>query len=133
MHGIIVGEPYPPYNLAILVNGLSLVAMWSEPFALRGEELSYIITIAPLVHGTVKEVIVNSTNYTLTKQSEQRDCVQYQFTVYSRNGYSRSSNAVSGREVFPAGNTQFIFKIAKSHNSHHRLIILLYDIVCFFE
>ena len=103
---------YPPYDLTFLVNGLSLVAMWSEPFALRGEELSYIITIAPLVGGMVKEVIVNSTNYmyTLTKQNEQCDCVQYQFTIYSRNGYSRSSNAVSHREEFPAGNIQFIFK-----------------------
>ena len=109
MHGKIVGEPYLPSDLTILVNGLNLVAMWNQPFALRGEELSYVITIAPLnlIGGTVKEVIVNSTNYTLTKQDEQRDCIQYQFTVYSKNGYSRSSNAVSRSEVFPAGNTLF--------------------------
>ncbi len=116
---MIVGEPYPPYDLTILVNGLSLVAMWSEPFTLRGEELSYVITITPLdlvaIGGMVEEVIVNATNYTLTRQNGQHDCVEYQFTVYSKNGYSRSSNAVSRSERFPAGNIQFI--IAGSHNS----------------
>ena len=105
LHGKIIGEPYVPSDLTIRVNGLSLVAMWNQPFAVRGEELLYVITIAPLVGGMVMEDTVNSTNYTLTKQDEQRDCIQYQFTVYSKNSYSRSSNAVSHREVFPAGNT----------------------------
>ena len=109
LHGKIAGEPYLPSDLIIRVNGLSLVAMWNQPFALRGEELSYVITIASLADGMMKEVTVNSTNYTLTKQDEQRDCVQYQFTVYSKNGYSRSSNAVSRREVFPAGNAHYIY------------------------
>ena len=115
LHGKIVGEPYLPSDLTIRVNGLSLVAMWNQPFALRGEELSYVITISPL---TMKEVIINSTNYTLTKQDEQRDCIQYQFTVYSKNGYSMSSNAVSRSEVFPAGNTLFQLNFIK------RLIIV---------
>jgi hypothetical protein len=94
--------------------------MWSEPFTLRGEDLAYVITITPLdlvaIGGMVEEVIVSATNYTLTRKNGQHDCIQYQFTVYSKNGYSRSSNAVSGRGRFPAGNIQLI--ITGSQNSN---------------
>ena len=100
----IVGEPYPPYDLTISVHGLTLVATWSEPFSLRGEELSYVISITNFDSGMVKEVIVNTTNYTLTKQDGEQDCAVYQFTVFSKNGYSRSINAVHGRNSFPTGN-----------------------------
>lgn len=86
------------------MDGLTLVAAWSEPFSIRGEELSYVVSITNIDVGMVNEVIVNTTNYTLTKQDGQHDCAEYQFTVFSKNGYSRSINAVSGREKFPAGN-----------------------------
>ena len=89
----------------IFVGGLTLVATWSEPFSLRGEELSYVVSITNIDVGMVKEVFVNTANYTLTKQDGQQDCALYQFTVFSKNDYSRSINAVSGRERFPAGNT----------------------------
>ena len=80
--------------------------MWSEPFSLEGEELSYVISITNQAGGMAKEIIVNTTNYILTKQNDygQGNCAQYQFTIFSKNGYSRSNNAVSGRKEFPAGN-----------------------------
>ena len=91
----------------IFVDSLTLVATWSKPFSLQGEELSYVVSITNIDVGMVKEVIVNTTNYTLTKQNGQHDCTLYQFTVFSKNGYSRSINAVSGRKKFPAGRTYY--------------------------
>ena len=103
---IITGEPFPPYDLTIVADSLSLVAMWSEPFSLEGEELSYVISITNPAGGMAKEVIVNTANYILTMQDDfgQGNCAPYLFTIFSKNGYSRSRNAVSSRKEFPAGN-----------------------------
>lgn len=120
---LFVGPPYPPYNLIILENGLSLVATWNKPFSLRGENLSYVISITNLDGGMVNEVIVNTTNYTLVKQDGQDDCAEYQFTVFSKNGYSRSMNAVSGRRRFPAGNTDVCMTLCVWINLIHSLSI----------
>ena len=93
---LIAAKPYPPYDLIINVKGLSLVARWSEPFSLQGEELSYIISI----NGMDEGVTVNMANYTLTGL---QDCTLYQVTIYSKNAFSKSTNGVSRRENFPAG------------------------------
>ena len=95
------------------------MATWSQPFSLQGEELSYAISVTNLDSGMVKEVIVNTASYTLTEQDHgQHNCAQYQFTIFSRNGYSRSSNAVSGRKEFPAGDYQLPhIPICHGHNN----------------
>ena len=104
---LITGEPYPPHDLNIIVKDLSLVATWSEPFSLQGEELSYVISIS----GVDDEITVNMANYTLTKQAGENDCTQYQFTVYSKNAFSKSINGISRRENFPAGTYTYITHI----------------------
>ena len=90
--------------------------MWNEPFSLEGEELSYVISITNRAGGMAKEVIVNTANYILTMQDDygQGNCAQYLFTIFSKNGYSRSSNAVSSRKEFPAGNLYTWFTSLRS-------------------
>jgi hypothetical protein len=89
------------------VEGLTLVAIWSKPPSLEGEELSYIITIVNMANGIQEEVTVNSTEYLLSGNEPigERDCAVYMFTVFSSNSYSKSSTGVSGYENIPTGTT----------------------------
>jgi hypothetical protein len=89
------------------VEGLTLVAIWSKPPSLEGEELSFIITIVNTTNGIQEEATVNSTKYTLSvdEQIGERDCAVYTFTVFSSNSYSKSSTSVSGYENIPTGTT----------------------------
>ena len=86
---------------------LSLVATWSEPFSLQGEELSYVIFIAG--SGNLlqdDEVSVNESEYeyVFSESIEEMDCAQYIiFTVFSENEYSRSIANVSEWKNVPTG------------------------------
>jgi hypothetical protein len=104
---IIIAEPNPPVDLKITVEGSTLVAIWSKPFSIQGEELSYVITIMNTANGIQDEAVVKSTNYTLSVNEPigERNCAVYMFTVFSSNSYSKSSTGVSGYENIPTGTT----------------------------
>ena len=99
-----IGEPNPPTDINVEQNGMNLVATWSEPFSLEGEQLSYIVSIMNVVTGDQKEVTVNTTNYVLSEVMGERDCAEYHFTVFSRNGFSTSQNGVTGMNYIPTSN-----------------------------
>ena len=101
---VFVAEPNPPGDLNITVEGLSLVATWSEPFSLQGEELSYVITITNTDSGVQDEVAINTTRYVLSEPIGERDCAEYQFTVFSKNSFSKSQNGTTGRNYIPTSN-----------------------------
>ena len=96
-------EPYPPSNLDIKVDGLNLVAEWTEPFSLEGEQLSYVISITNRGTRMHEEVNATMSRYIFTKPISELDCTEYEFRVYSRNDYSKSTNAISGRKNIPTG------------------------------
>ena len=115
------------------MNGLNLVATWSEPFSLEGEELSYEISVTNLDSRIrSEEIFVSTASYTLTKHDDERDCAEYEFTVFSKNGYSKSINAVSGREYFPAGDNNLSYtyntKFLKRSAVYNKLIVAYYDL-----
>ena len=103
----LVAEPNPPVNLSITVDGLSLVATWSEPFSLEGEQLSYIIFItssSDLIQDAEVSVNESQYEYVFSESIEGMDCTQYiMFTVFSENEYSRSIANVSERKSVPKG------------------------------
>ena len=86
---------------------LSLVATWSEPFSLPGEELSYVIFVtsnSDLIQDD--EISVNEIEYeyVFSEPIEGMDCTQYiMFTIFSENEYSRSIANVSERKDVPKG------------------------------
>ena len=80
----ILGQPYPPTNLTIEVDGLNLVVLWSEPVSLHGEQLSYVIIIRLKQERT--QVVVNNTRYYVVNEiSSMRDCAEVEFTVFTRS------------------------------------------------
>ena len=86
------------------MDGLSLVATWSEPFTLLGEELSYVIINGNLMQGD--EVSVNETEYeyVFSEPVGEMDCAQYvMFTIFSEKEYSRSIANVSEWKNVPTG------------------------------
>ena len=83
---------------------MALVATWSEPFSLEGEELSYVVSITNTVTGAQKEVTVNTTRYVLSEPIGERDCAEYQFTIFSKNSFSKSRNGTIGRNYIPTSN-----------------------------
>ena len=85
------------------MDDLNLVATWTEPFSLEGEELTYIISITNLDNGVSEEFTINMTRYILQNPIGSRDCSEYEITVFSRNNYSRSDTGVSGRKHIPTG------------------------------
>ena len=96
-------EPNPPFGLNTAVDGLNLVLTWREPFSLEGEELSYVVSITNTVSSDMEEVSVNTSRYVLTEPIGERDCAEYQFTLFSKNDFSKSINAVTGRANIPTG------------------------------
>ena len=100
-----VAEPNPPVDLNITVESLSLVATWNEPFSLKGEELSYVVSIINTASGIQEEATVNSTRYALSVDEPigERHCAKYIFTVFSNNSYSKSKSGVSGLKNIPTG------------------------------
>ena len=98
-----IAEPNPPTGLSLDVDGLALVATWTEPFSLEGEDLSYVIT--SMNRGNVVEdgVTVNTTRYILSEPVGERDCSEYVFTIFSENSFSKSRNAITGRANIPTG------------------------------
>ena len=97
-------EPHSPSNLDIAVDGLNLVATWTEPFSLDGEEISYVISITNMATGSSEEHTVNETRFIFSRAASQRDCQEYEFTVFSQNSFSKSNDSVSGKRNFPTGN-----------------------------
>ena len=79
------------------------MATWSEPFSLQGEELSYVTTITNTASGLQDEVTVNTTRYVLSEPIGEKDCGEYQFTVFSKNDYSISMTNVDGWKNIPMG------------------------------
>ena len=100
----ISGEPYPPSDVSVRPDGTRLVATWGEPFSIEGEELFYEVSITKTVTGAQKEVTVNTTRYVLSEPIGERDCAEYQFSVFSKNGFSTSRRGVIGRNYIPTGN-----------------------------
>ena len=96
-------KPYPPSNLEIEVDGLNLVVKWTEPFSLEGEHLFYVILITNTGTRMHEEVNATMSRYIFTKPINELDCAEYEFRVYSRNDYSKSTNASSGRKNIPTG------------------------------
>ena len=87
----------------ITVEELSLIVTWNEPFTLEGEELLYIVTITNTASGVQEDVTVNTTRYAFSKSFGERDCAEYQFTVFSENDYSKSMINVSEWKNIPTG------------------------------
>ena len=104
LHAQISGEPNPPHDISVDADGLTLVASWDEPFSLEGEELSYAVSITNTATGAQREVNVTTTRYVLHEPIGERDCAEYEFTVFSKNNYSKSRNGVTGRDHIPTGN-----------------------------
>ena len=100
-----VAEPNPPLDLNIDVEGVSLATTWSEPFFLKGEDLSYVISITNMANGVLDEVTLNSTTYVLSvsEPTGERNCTDYMFTVFSKNGFSKSRSSISGLKSIPTG------------------------------
>ena len=98
------GEPAPPPSVSVDADGLSLVATWSEPFSLTGEQLSYVVSITNIATRAQEEVAVNTTRFILSEPIGERDCAEYQFTVFSRNSFSRSQIGVTERIHIPTSN-----------------------------
>ena len=49
-----------------------------------------------------REFNVNTTSYVLSEPfGDQRNCEEYEFSVFSRNGYSRSNTSVTGMKPIP--------------------------------
>ena len=94
--------------MSVDADGLTLVASWDEPFSLEGEELSYVVSITNTVTGAQTEVNVNTTRHVLHEPIGERDCAEYEFTVFSNNSYSRNQNGVTGRNHIPTGNNDVI-------------------------
>ena len=95
--------PYPPSELNVSVDGLNLVATWTEPFSLEGEDITYNVFITNTVTHAYKETVVNVTTYALTESLGERDRAEYRFTIFSRNGYSNSTTGIKGMEAVPTG------------------------------
>ena len=98
------------------MDGLNLVATWTEPFSLDGEEISYIITVANIDSKTVSvEYMINVTRFVFTQPvgGHGRDCKELIFTVFSRNDFSNSIATVKGTKHIPSG------KIFKHNNVFH--------------
>lgn len=98
------GEPAPPPSVSVDADGLSLVATWSEPFSLKGEQLSYVVSITNTATRAQEEVNVSTTRFVLSEPIGERDCAEYQFTVFSRNSISRSQIGVTERIHIPTSN-----------------------------
>ena len=98
-----IAEPNPPTGLNIVADGLDLVATWDEPFSLEGEELSYVITIMNRGNIAEDDITVNTTRFVISEPTGERDCSEYVFTVFSKNGFSKSVNAITGRANIPTG------------------------------
>ena len=102
-----IAEPNPPANLNITANGLNLMATWSEPFSLEGEKLSYVVSITNTARlsGVQTKITVNTSRYVLTEPIAigDRDCAEYQFTVFSKNDYSISNSSINGNRNLPTG------------------------------
>ena len=94
--------------MSVDADGLTLVASWGEPFSLEGEELSYVVSITNTATGAQTEVNVTTTRYVLREPIGERDCAEYEFTVFSENSYSRSQSGVTGRNHIPTGNNDVI-------------------------
>ena len=100
----ISGEPAPPPSVTVDADGLSLVATWSEPFSLKGEQLSYVVSITNTATRAQEEFNVSTTRFVLSEPIGERDCAEYQFTVFSRNSYSSSQIGVTERIHIPTSN-----------------------------
>ena len=105
-----VAEPYPPTELEIKENGSKLVATWTEPFSLQGEDITYTVIITNMINHTYEET-VNVTRYMLTESYGERDCTQYRFSIFSRNGYSSSKTGINGTKAIPTGNFFMCFQM----------------------
>ena len=98
------GEPAPPPSVSVDADGLSLVATWSEPFSLKGEQLSYVVSITNTATRAQEEVNVSTTRFVLSEPIGERDCAEYQFTVFSMNSFSPSQIGVTERIHIPTSN-----------------------------
>ena len=86
------------------VDGLNLVATWTEPFSLEGEDITYNVFITNTVTHAYKETVVNETTYALTESLGERDCAEYDFNIFSRNDYSNSTTGINQTKAVPTGN-----------------------------
>ena len=87
------------------MDGLSLIATWTEPFSLEGEEISYTVTVMNTATGvTTDEITVHVTRYELTDPIGSRDCAEYLFAVASVNYYSTSLIRAVKTWNIPTGN-----------------------------
>ena len=111
LHYTHTAEPNAPTDLNIAVDGLNLVVTWKEPFSLEGEELSYVLSITNTASGVQIEVAVNTSRYVFTELIGERDCAEYQFTVFSMNSYSESNEFTSGRKNIPTGIITYIINV----------------------
>ena len=104
---IYTAEPHPPSNLVLEVDGLNLVATWTEPFSLEGEEISYVVTVTNKDSGAAAvSITLNETTYFFMKPFGAHNCEGYLFTVFSRNNFSQSITAVNETGYIPAGKPQ---------------------------
>ena len=86
------------------MDGLNLVATWTEPFSLEGEEISYVITVSNS-GANMDEVTVDTPTYVFTGPTTgPRDCAEYTFSIFSKNNFSKSVTGLSGRMNIPTGN-----------------------------
>ena len=96
-------EPHPPSNLNLEADGRTLVISWTRPFSFEGEELSYVVSITNIATGSIEEITLNMTRYDFEQPTDSHDCVEYQFAVFSKNDFSKSSTSINGTEYIPTG------------------------------
>ena len=99
------GEPSPPINLILsgAPQGLGVLLSWTPGSALQGEEVTFVIVSEELATGNVTETATNITSVMLQPASSQLTCPQFNFTVYSVNGFGRSSSGASAVTLLPTG------------------------------
>ena len=76
---------------------------WSPGFAIQGEEVTFVIVSEELATGIVTETLANSSQARLQPVTSQPTCQQFNFTVYSVNGFGQSSSGVSEDILLPTG------------------------------
>ena len=109
------------------MDGLNLVATWTEPFSLEGEEISYVVTVTNIDSKTVSvEYMINVTRFVFTQPvgGHGRNCKEFVFTVFSRNDFSNSITTVKGAKHIPSGKK---FK----HNNVFHICVYLINIILY--
>ena len=90
------------------MDGLNLIATWTEPFSLEAEEISYVISITKTATGITEEHTVNVTRFVFTAPAGPKSCQEYGISVFSKNDFSKSISGVFKKRNISTGNNRWL-------------------------